>query len=66
MRSEKYKFCWMAMERNNKRLGRVWKLAFCLGNDNPQYIRNIFFRTEKDIKQALEGNIVFIYLANNK
>jgi hypothetical protein len=61
----KVKWCWVATQTS---LG--WKMKMVVGDkltpDRTISLRGVSFESEKDIKRAFTGNIVFVYMKNGK
>lgn len=51
----KEKCCWLAQQYK-----KGWKLGFCLGNDKPLWLKNIYFANEKECEKVLARSIVFV------
>lgn len=56
MQTEKVKSCWLS-----KQSKKGWSLGFAL-NKKTHWLTGLYFASEKDVKNAIKNNIVFVHL----
>lgn len=53
----KHKACWVA-----KQYKVGWKLGLAVGENDTSWIKPYFFGSEKDVKKAINMNVVFVHM----